>query len=627
MLDVVLGVFTLAAVASLILEHGWYEGQHPVDRGLLHIANVVIGLVFVADRFLRLGLSRDRTRYVRENWIDFLLMALALIACVILQRLAGQPIGPQGQVLPPATTLCSLVLQLYMLAVVLLRAMTLNLHLTESGIHPTWMLIASFATLCLIGSGLLMLPVATPEPASVHYLKLDYPEALFTSVSATCVTGLVMRDVGLEFSRFGQTVIMALFQLGGLGIMLFGTVLATFAGRSLTFRGSRAMAAMVMDESYGHMASAARFIVITTLTIEAIGAAFLYPMFLGAPGITGQPNTAIQAAWMSIFHSISSFCNAGFSLYGGNMFTGVNQHGWSEPLRNHWQIMGIIAPLIVLGGLGFPVLSDCAQWVRRRLFGVKTPVGIFDDSVPTRYRLSLHTRLVLWTTILLIPLGAAGLILVETNPGPGGAPSERYTSPESLRNDWRDMPTSQQVKHAVFQSMAARTAGFNTIKMDELTDAGKLWTCVLMVIGGSPASTAGGLKTTTFVLLLVIVWSVMRRRDEVEVFKRAISYELIRRVVTSSVMFLTLVGLVTLLLSIAMRPGFAFIDILFEACSACGTVGLSTGVTPMLTDFGKYVLIAGMFIGRLGVMTVLLAMVTSVRHTTYSYPAEGVVIG
>src|SRR5690554_3308238 len=113
-LDVVLGVFTLAAVASLILEHGWYEGQHPVDRGLLHIANVVIGLVFVADRFLRLGLSRDRTRYVRENWIDFLLMALALIACVILQRLAGQPIGPQGQVLPPATTLCSLVLQLYM---------------------------------------------------------------------------------------------------------------------------------------------------------------------------------------------------------------------------------------------------------------------------------------------------------------------------------------------------------------------------------------------------------------------------------------------------------------------------------------------------------------------------------
>jgi trk system potassium uptake protein TrkH len=626
-LDLVLAITAVAAIATLILEHGWRAGNHPVDLAKLHAASWLIAGVFAGERFFRLGISHNRSRYARDNWIDFMLIGMAVVAVGVVHRLGDRPLGLNGQATLSAGAMYMLICQLYILGVLLLRAMTLNLRFTESGIHPTWLLILSFAALCLIGSGLLMLPVAIPEPTSPNYLRLDYPDALFTAVSATCVTGLVTRDIGLGFTTFGQAVILSLIQLGGLGIMLFGTVLAGLVGKSLTVRGSRTMAAMLMGESYGRMARMASFIVTTTLILEAAGAFLMYPMFANAPGINGQPNTATQAAWMSAFHSISSFCNAGFSLYGRNMLAGVNQSAWSQPLRDSWQIMGVMAPLIILGGLGFPVISDCGAWIKARIFKSRGQVSAWENEPPVRSHLSLHSRLALWTTIILIILGAAVLMLVEVQVLPAGAASESYRQNSTAGSDWSRMTAQGRLKHAFFQSITARTAGFNTIDMAELTDAGKLWMCGLMVIGGSPAGTAGGIKTTTFALLLVIVYSVMRRRDEVEVFKRAVSYELIRRVVTSAVMFFTLVGLVTLLLSIAMRPGHAFIDVLFEACSACGTVGLSTGLTPKLTHFGKFVLIAGMFIGRIGVMTVLLAMVTRVRRTTYSYPAESVVIG
>ena len=340
--------------------------------------------------------------------------------------------------------------------------------------------------------------------------------------------------------------------------------------------------------------------------------------------------------WYSLFHSISSFCNAGFSLYGGNMMHGVGQADWGRPLRDHWQIMGVMAPLIVLGGLGFPVLQDLGAWsvalvrrvyirVRYRRWGiVRFP----------RARLSLHSKIVLSTSAILLVVGAAVLLAVEPRDdgtrrqrAVGGSPISIDQARARWRSDWKAMGAMRRVREAAFQSATARTAGFNTIKMSELSDAGKLWMCVLMVTSGSPASTAGGMKTVALALLVITAVCVIRRRNEVEVFRRSIAGELLHRTVTLVVLYMSLVMTVTLLLCVAMRPGYNFIDLLFEACSACGTVGLSTGVTGGLDLFGKYIIVAAMFAGRLGPLTFLLAATSGMRHLRYTYPAENVLIG
>jgi trk system potassium uptake protein TrkH len=245
--------------------------------------------------------------------------------------------------------------------------------------------------------------------------------------------------------------------------------------------------------------------------------------------------------------------------------------------------------------------------------------------------LSLHARLVLTTTVILIFVGAGGLLLLEppSDSGRYGAIGRTPVYDSEIRNrrDWPQMPLGQRVPHALFQSVTARTAGFNTIDMDELSDGGKAWMCGLMIIGGSPAGTAGGMKTVTIALLLVTVGCVLVRRQEVEVFHRSLAAEVLGKVVTLAVLYLLWVILITLLLCAAMRQGFGFIDLFFEACSACGSVGLSTGVTGSLNLFGKIVIIAGMFVGRVGPLAVLLGLTSRVRYVERAYPRENVVLG
>jgi len=628
-LDIVLAATGMAAVAALVLEYGFREPL-PVPRHLLYAAEAVIVAIFVLDRFARLALAQWRWGYFRQNWIDFALISAAAAAAAASYRLRGR-----GGVVS-AGALYVIITQVYILAALLIRGVNMNLQFAGSGIHPTWLLIGSFVFTILIGSGLLMLPAATPPPTSENYVELYYADALFTATSATCVTGLIVRDTGLEFTRFGQGVILCLIQLGGLGIMIFGTMLAAMMGKSLSLRGTNALGQMLATDRPGDMGRVTRFVVVTTLIVEAIGAAMFYPMFASQRGADGAALSSAGAVWNSLFHSISSFCNAGFALYGRNMMQGVGQAGWGRPLRDHWQIVGVMAPLIILGGVGFPVLRDlgvCGGAFVRRSIGRwgRTGRGIARTA---RARLSLHSKIVLATSAALLILGAAVLLAVE--PRRGGSTRQGaigrhpiYLSDGTRRTggDWGSMSLPRRVREAAFQSVTARTAGFNTIDMGELSDAGKLWMCGLMIIGGSPASTAGGMKTVTLALLVITAACVIRKRNEVEVFRRSIGAELLRRTVTLAVLYMSLVVTVTLLLCVAMRPGYSFIDLFFEACSACGTVGLSTGVTGGLSLFGKYVILAAMFAGRLGPLTLLLAATSGIRRVRYAYPAESVVIG
>ncbi|MFP4104952.1 MAG: TrkH family potassium uptake protein [Phycisphaerae bacterium] len=610
-LDIILAVTGAAAVVTLVLEYG-FRPPYPVGPGILLNAQRVIIVVFVLDRVLRLVFSRAPLEYLKENWIDFGLIAGAVVVIAISYQMRLKVVS--------VGTLYVFISQAYILITLLLRGITVNIRLAESGLPPTWLLIGSFLGLILVGSGLLVLPASHPEG-----VRMPYDDALFTATSATCVTGLIVVDTGSDFTPFGQAVILVLIQLGGLGIMLFGTVMAMLVGKGLTVRGSSAIGEMMATEKLGRFRSAAIFLLVITLLTEIVGASLLYPMFRAVPDTTTG-----KAVWDSVFHSISAFCNAGFSLYAKNLAAGVDPSGadaWARPLRNHWQILGVMAPLIVLGGLGFPVLEDCWRWLRRRIKRLAQR-SIGKNVIGPPPRLTLHSKLVLTTSVVLILVGAIVLMMIEPLPGRGEGRiglSEIKDAPEPI-GDWTHMGPLERGQQALFASVTARTAGFNTFDMAELSTAGKMWMCFLMAIGGSPASTAGGMKTATFALLLLATLGVLRRREEVELFHRSLAQELLRKATTLATLYMFLVIVTTLLLSVALR-GVPFDDVMFEAFSACGTVGLSTGVTGKLDLFGKLVVIGAMFAGRLGPLTMLLALMTKMRTAQYTYPTETVVIG
>jgi Trk-type K+ transport system membrane component len=595
-LDVLVALSAAGAVAALLLEYGFR--RPPVPPHVLHVVEGGIVGLFVLDRLARLLLARRRGNYLRTHRLDFVLMALAAAAAVA------------AWVHPPAVSagaLYVLITQTYLGGALLSRGLGLHLRFTESGAHPAWLLLGSFAALSLVGSGLLMLPVAVPADAPTA----AYVDALFTATSATCVTGLITRDTASDWSLFGQIVILALIQLGGLGIMLFGTMLAALAGRALSLRGSEAVGQTLGTERLGELRRTVVFVILVTLLLEAAGTAALYPLFDGARAAGGQ------TLWYSLFHSISSFCNAGFSLFSRNMMAGVGAPG--PALRSRAGVLGVMAPLIVLGGLGFPVLRDCAAYVRgllRRWLGGR-PASGGARRPAARPRLTLHAKLVLVTTGVLLVVGMVGLLLVED------------LRPRPLaQGTWPNLPPAVRLREAAFQSVTARTAGFNTIDMAGLGNSGKLWMCLLMTIGGSPASTAGGLKTATLAVLVLSTAALLRRRREVEAFGRSLPAELLRRALALAVLYLSLVAAVTLVLCVCL-PARAFIDVLFEACSACGTVGLSTGITRSagLAAAPKCVIIAGMYLGRVGPLTLLLALTSGLRAARYTYPREDVVIG
>jgi len=606
-LNVLLAVATAAAVALLVLWYGGF-GLSPGQRHWLRAVQSAVIVIFVADRLLRLLAARRMGHYFREHILDFVLIVLMALAVAagwaMPDRLAGGPLS--------FGAIYVVITQVFIALLLVFRAVNLNMRLAGSGIPPVWLLVASFAALSLTGSGLLMLPIATPPEAPISYL-----DSLFTSVSATCVTGLVVRDTGADFTPFGQAVILTMIQLGGLGLMLFGTAVAVAVGKGMSFRSSSAVGEMLSVDTVGQVQRTMRFVVITTLALEAIGAMAMYPMFAAAG--------AGRAVWDSVFHSISAFCNAGFSLYSRNMMQGVGD-GLVRPLRDHWQIMGVMAPLIVLGGLGFPVLRDCARWTRRMLRRARAAMRPTIGAVaglragPT---VTLHSKIVLTTSAVLLLAGAIGMMLVGPAPRPAPVDPPMMTPP----TDWEALSVGQRLRAAVFQSVTARTAGFNTVNIAELSPAGKLGLCGLMVVGGSPASTAGGMKTVTVALLVLTAVAALRRRRELEAFRRSVSLELLRKAVAIGVLYLSLVCVVTLLLTALMGGGCAFIDLLFEACSACGTVGLSAGVTQHLTAGAKAVIVAGMFAGRVGPLTLLLAMTSRLRPVNYAYPTENVLIG
>lgn len=448
---------------------------------------------------------------------------------------------------------------------------------------PAWLAVKAFAACILVGAGLLGLPFSsrTGEP-------VDPLNALFTATSATCVTGLTVMDTGTTFSLAGQLVILALVQVGGLGVMTFGTFFLVALGRRLGLQEE-----FVLMDSLGHegIRGLRGLVVITiayTAILEAAGTALLAWRFAARGHPLGE------AAYLGAFHAVSAFCNAGFGLYPDNLI----------PFQRDPVALLTIATLIVLGGLGFLVLYNF------------TSIRFWRRDLLRRGRLTLHSRIVVVSTLALIAVGWMAFLALEYN------------------GTLRHLPWPDKAVCALFQSVTPRTAGFNAVDMAGLRAPTVFLTVLLMFIGGSPASTAGGVKTTTLVVLVLTVSSMVRGRLRPEVHGKSIPAEVVREATT-----IFLLGLLTVVVfSFAMTmtealtplcaPHISTTDaVVFETVSAFGTVGLSLGLTPLLSPFGKLCIIVCMFLGRLGPLTVALVIGTHGVKQLVRYPEEPVVVG
>ncbi|MHC4495624.1 MAG: TrkH family potassium uptake protein, partial [Planctomycetota bacterium] len=462
-------------------------------------------------------------------------------------------------------------------------------NLAASGQNTTRTLVASFLVLIISGAGLLMLPTASAENKE----NLSLIDALFTATSATCVTGLIVKDTGQDFSLMGQVVILMLIQLGGLGIVVFGAVFALLLGQALSVRERVAMQDLLSARTLSRIGNMIAFIIVGTILIEAVGAISLFGMWDGD----------IQRTWFcSIFHSISAFCNAGFSLYTGSF----------EDYDRNWQVYVVICPLIILGGLGFSVLYDLVNIAVDRIkrFFKKWFNKRYRFSMEAPKRMRLQTKIVLCVSASLIVLGMLAILLFE-----------RYASPG-------DSAAKTDVLGALFQSITARTAGFNTVDVSAMSPSSRFVLILLMFIGGSPGSTAGGIKTVTLAVVVMTAVAALRKRQEVEMFQRSVRIVIVGRAVTVTLLFVAVLFCATLVLSISENSNdFTMSDIIFEAASALGTVGLTTGITHFLTTTGKLIIIAAMLIGRLGPLTLLAALTFNLRPARYNYPDEAVIVG
>ncbi|HWR38939.1 MAG TPA: TrkH family potassium uptake protein [Patescibacteria group bacterium] len=443
------------------------------------------------------------------------------------------------------------------------------LDISQWKLTPYQILVCGFAGLILGGALLLMTPAASTTGQS-----LSFVDALFTATSAVCVTGLIVVDTGTYFSLFGQMVIIGLIQAGGLGIMAMSTLMALLIGKKINLKERLLMQEAMNNLSISGVVRLTLYVVKVTLIIEFIGGTILavrwYQDF-GAWGI-----------YYGYWHAISSFCNAGFDLFGN--FSSITRY------VDDVTVNLVISLLIIIGGIGFSVIADV--WGNRRF-----------------HKFSLHTKVVLVSTGFLLAFGTVVIFLLE------------FANPETLGElSWRG-----KILASYFQSVTPRTAGYNTVDMSKLTDATVLFMVILMFIGASPGSTGGGIKTSTTAVLFSSMWALVRGRNEAEIFERRIPSSLVYK--AFSVLFISgiLVIFVTMMLTITERQ--PFLKLLFEVTSAFGTVGLTTGITPELSYAGKVWLIITMFAGRVGPVTLALALALRARKGVIQYPEGRIIIG
>jgi trk system potassium uptake protein TrkH len=442
-------------------------------------------------------------------------------------------------------------------------------------IQPPMLILLSFLSLVLIGTGLLLLPRATVGGS------MNVIDALFMSTSAVCVTGLLVVDTATYFTPFGHGILLALIQIGGLGIMTLTTFFAYVVGSGSNLKEYATMQSLLGEESIGKIRSVIVQIALVTVAVELVGAFLLYQSVEASEFATDG-----KRAFFAVFHAVSSYCNAGFTLTTENLSASF--------LRFNVGVSVTVMVLVTLGGLGFPVLVNLG-----RLLRPKSQDG-------SRSRLTLHSKVVLLTSLALLLTGAAGFYFLERD--------------DAIAN----LSTGEQALAALLHSVSARTAGFNTVDIGALTAPTLFLITLLMWIGASPGSTGGGIKTTTFTLSLLNIYAIASGRNKVELFRKQVAdISVIKAFSTIILSFFMINGALYALIVTESHP---FQALLFEVVSALSTVGLSTGITPSLSTSGKGIIILCMFVGRVGLLAVVVALTRRRSGEHYDFTQEQVLV-
>lgn len=452
-------------------------------------------------------------------------------------------------------------------------------------LNPAQLFVASFLLIILIGSILLMLPNATHE-------GITFVDALFTSTSAVCVTGLIVVDTGSYFTDFGQIIIMGLIQIGGLGILTFASYFSYFFKGGATYENQLALSDMTSSKKLGDVFSTLKYIILITFTIELFSGFLIY-LSLDSTNFQSQ----YEQLFFSVFHSISAFCNAGFSTLSDSLY--------QEGFKFNYFLQLTVIFAFVLGGLGFPIVSNLIEYLKYRLKKIFTFGRNNVDYRP--WVLNINSRITLVTTLSISAIAFVAFFALEYN------------------NTLAEHSGFGKIVTALFGATTPRTAGFNTIDTASMLFPTTMMIFLLMWIGASPASTGGGIKTSTFAIATLNILSLAKGKTRIEVFRREIANITVRRSFAIISLSLIVIGTGIMLISY-FDSEKKLIDIAFECFSAYSTVGLSLGITADLSNISKMIIVVIMFVGRVSMLTIVIALFKKIRHINYRYPTEEITI-
>jgi len=573
-LDILLKVISIIAVISIVLKYGFYIPVY-VDKIINYFDQTII-VFYLIQYLIKFISQKNKLSYIKVHKFETILAAAVLFfGFLLIIRLIGYQIIDERLYdtnIKIITKVYVIIAQLIILFYFVPDIIKYNKKVSKLKVHPGIVLLLSFLFIIITGTFLLMLPRAVNIP-----YKISFINALFTSTSATCVTGLIVVDTPVYFSLFGQLIILGLIQIGGIGIMTISSFLTIFFGRGISIRERVFLFDMLSTDHFEIITSTIKNIIKLVLFIELIGALLLMIVWHKEGWQLGI------LIYNSIFHSVSAFCNAGFSSFSNNLID----------YRSNLFINIIIGSEIILGGLGFVVLMDIGF------------SRIMNKNVIKQKKYKLQTKLVLIVSGILILIGALFFIVIE------------YDKEENFLTN---------LITGFFTSISARTAGFNTIDVHNVSSSMSLVLIILMFIGASPGSTGGGIKTTTFAILLISIFSILIGKKRIVLFNKNIPFVVLNRALIVFIIAISLICLSLFILTISENSNF--LDILFETTSAFGTVGLSRGITSTLTIFGRIIIILCMFIGRLGILTLAFAITPQKEQVErVEYPSEMVNVG
>jgi len=461
----------------------------------------------------------------------------------------------------------------------------LNINFKRTVLNPAQVFIISFLSIILFGSVLLLLPNAT-----VH--GISYMDALFTSTSAVCVTGLVVLDTSSDFTQFGQTLILILIQLGGLGILTFASYFSYFFKGGTTYENRLALGDMTSSGKLGEVFSMLKYIILITFGLEIFSGIMIYTSL-----DSSLFDSQFDMLFFSVFHAVSAFCNAGFSTISAGLY--------DDSFRFNYFLQIILILTFVFGGLGFPIVTNILSYLKYRistLLSVSKRLTVYKPWV-----LSLNSRITLITTFSITFVSFFIFYALEYN------------------NTLYEHNSFGKIITALFGATTPRTAGFNTLDNASLEFSTVLVIMLLMWIGASPQSTGGGIKTSTFAIATLNIISLAKGKSRIEVFRREIADISVRRAFAIISLSLIVISMAILILT-ALEPELSLIEVAFESFSAYSTVGLSLGITADLSSASKFVLIVVMFVGRISMLSLVIAVFQKVKHKSYRYPKEEITI-